>query len=308
MSIPRGVHTVALGALVVLLLELFSPGSVRATANRSGPSATPSGSARCGPSPRLEPDDFPRAPEVENKFFPLVPGTEYTLQGSVGSTRHRIVTTVTDLTKTVDGVRAIVVFDRDLDGNRIQESELFFEAEDDHGAVWNLGEYPEEYDNGKLAGAPNTWIAGQRGARAGFSMLADPRAGGDPYLQGIAHRIGFEDCARVVKAGQRTCVPVGCYGRVLVTDEWAPRDPEGGHQRKFYAPGVGTVRVEPVGGVDPETLQLVSIRHLCGSALAEVRGEALEQDARGYRLSPDVYGHTSHARQTLETHHCARGM
>ena len=42
---------------------------------------------------------------------------------------------------------------------------------------------------------------------------------------------------------QKTCVPVGCYENVMIIDERSPLEPESGHQLKYYAPGVGTVRV-----------------------------------------------------------------
>jgi hypothetical protein len=80
--------------------------------------------------------------------------------------------------------------------------------------VWNLGEYPEEYEHGRLRGAPDTWIAGLSRARAGVLMLADPRVGTPSYLQGWAPDIEFADRARVLRTGVRSCVPV--HGDVLV--------------------------------------------------------------------------------------------
>ena len=45
------------------------------------------------------------------------------------------------------------------------------------------------------------------------------------------------------KLGQETCVAAGCYKDVLVTDEFALDEPEA-RQLKYYAPGVGNVRVD----------------------------------------------------------------
>src|SRR3990170_3720292 len=67
---------------------------------------------------------------------------------------------------------------------QLVETELAFFAQDDDGNVWNLGEYPEEYENGEFVGAPSTWIAGLAGAEAGVHMLAEPRQGTGYYLQG----------------------------------------------------------------------------------------------------------------------------
>jgi YVTN family beta-propeller protein len=68
-------------------------------------------------------------------------------------------------TKVVGGVPTIVAWDRDFLKGKLQEQELALFAQDDRGNLWNFGEYPEEYENGKFAGAPDTWIRGA-GARA----------------------------------------------------------------------------------------------------------------------------------------------
>jgi hypothetical protein len=147
-----------------------------------------------------------------------------------------VVFTVTDLTKVIDGVRNVVLYDLDYNAGNLVEAELAFHAQDDGGNVWNMGEYPEEYDDGKFTGAPDTWITGLAGARAGVIMRAAPRVGTSSYLQGWAPAIEFNDTAKVLKVGQRTCVPARCYDDVLVTDEYSPDEPDA-HQQKFYAPG-----------------------------------------------------------------------
>ncbi len=56
---------------------------------------------------RFDPADFAGQPKVDNRFFPLVPGTQFVLQGTVtepdGTHVHRVETTVTDLTKMTGG-------------------------------------------------------------------------------------------------------------------------------------------------------------------------------------------------------------
>jgi hypothetical protein len=208
---------------------------------------------------------------------------------------HKIVTTVTSVTKVLDGVRTLVVFDRDFEDGQLQESELAFEAQDERGTVWNVGEYPEEYEDGVLAGAPSTWISGIDRARAGVSMLAHPRVHAPAYLQGVSSSVDFRDCGKVAQTGLRLRVQGHCYNQVLVIDEWAPLDPEGGHQLKYYAPGIGSIRVAAAGGANQEVLNLTSFTKLSKAALAKVNAQVLKQDRRGYRISPDVYGHTPRA-------------
>lgn len=288
-------------ALAALLVLAYGPPARAATAH--GPAMRGASSAaaknafpKCGKRFGLDRGDFPAWPTVDNAWFPLVPGTQWTLNGSVAGSSHKVVTTVTGLTKVIDGVRTLVVLDEDFAGNELQEAELAFFAQDEDGTVWALGEYPEEYDAGKLTGAPDTWIVGIQSATTGIAMRAHPRVGTPSYQQGHAPKIGFDDCAVVYATGAHTCVKTGCYHNVLITDEWAPNAPDSGHQRKFYVRGIGLVRAEPVGGSDPEVLVLATYAHLGEAALAKVRAQALTMDRRGYSVSPDVYAHTPRAR------------
>jgi len=203
-----------------------------------------------------------------------------------------VVTTVTDLTKVVNGVRTVVIWDRDINEGQLEESELAFQAQDNDGNVWLLGEYPEVYEDGKLQGAEDTWIAGLQGARPGVLMRANPRAGTPSYLEGFAPKIEFQDRAKVSKTGIRNCVPLSCYKDVLLIDEWNPLEAGDAHQLKSYAPGVGNIRVGAINDPEAEELVLVKVRHLSGDDLAELRSQALQLDARAYVVRKDLYRHT----------------
>ena len=124
----------------------------------------------------------------------MEPGTRSEFSGTVKDLTtsppevhtHRIVSIVTGLTKEIDGVRTVVLWDRDYSDGVLQESELAFFAQTEKGAVWLLGEYPEEFDAGKFAGAPSTFIAGVDKARAGIVMLAHPSKGIWPRYAGVS--------------------------------------------------------------------------------------------------------------------------
>jgi hypothetical protein len=238
----------------------------------------------------FEPDDFFNPTQINNRFLPLVPGTVLVLEGQasrgVGGAPHRVMFIVTDLTKVINGVRTVVVWDRDVNNGQLVESELAFFAQDNVGRVWNLGEYPEEFDQGQFLGAPNTWIAGQAGAKAGVHMLAKPRVGRQRYLQGFAPDIEFLDTAKVLHTGRRVRVPFDLYSDVVVTDETSPLDESGAHQRKFHAPGVGIVKISPVRDPEAETLELVKLLYLSPEQLARVSKGALRLDNRGDEVSP----------------------
>jgi hypothetical protein len=236
--------------------------------------------------------NFSHATTIDNRWFPLRPGTQFVFQGRAnrggGLLHHQVVLTVTDLSKVIDGVRTLVVWDRDINAGHLVEGELAFHAQDDDGNVWNFGEYPELWTKGRFKGAPDSWLAGLDGAKAGILMRAEPRLGTPTYLQGWAPKIDFSDAAKILKTRQRTCVPVDCYRRVLVTEEWNPVEP-GAHQLKYYAAGVGNVRVGAAGGEEDEALVLSKVVHLGPAALARARSEALELDRRAHVARKDLF-------------------
>ena len=248
----------------------------------------------------FDPKNFSDSITIDNQWFPLKPGTQWVYEGSAivdgRRERHRVVFTVTDLTKEVHGVRNLVIWDRDYSQGQLVEAELALFAQDDDGNIWHLGQYPEEYENGKLVGAP-AWIAGLEGAKPGISMRAAPRLGTPDYSQGLGPAVDWRDRAKVREVDQRTCVPTGCYDNVLVMEEWDAADPEA-RQLKYYARGVGNVRVGWTGlDEEKEVLVLSKVVQLGPEALAEVRMEALKFEKHAYVVSKDVYGRTPPAEQ-----------
>src|SRR3954465_9753577 len=117
---------------------------------------------------------------VDNKFLPLVQRQQFTLTGTTTGGKHEVVFTVSNVTKWVNHVRTVVIWDRDFQDGELAEEELAFMAQDDKGNVWSLGEYPEEHEDGEVS-APSTWLAGHNGATAGILMQAHPRTGTPAY-------------------------------------------------------------------------------------------------------------------------------
>jgi hypothetical protein len=253
----------------------------------------------CGPGSAINfvRSDFQASPLIDNKWFPLKPGMQFTTTGTVtsadGVQEHTVVHTVTGLTKVIDGVKTRVMWDRDYSDGELVESELAFFGQTRKGTVWLFGEYPEEYEGGEFIGAPSTFISGIAEAQAGIAMKARPRTGTPDYVQAYAPKVDFLDCGNVIQQHQRVCVPTGCYDDVLVIDEYNPLEPpEAGHQRKYYSAGTGLVKVTAVGGPEQEFMDLVKVKKLNASEFAAVNAEALELDQRGYTVSRSVYAKT----------------
>jgi hypothetical protein len=200
------------------------------------------------------------------------------------------------VTKWVDHVRTVVVWDRDFQDGVLAEEELAFMAQDDAGNVWSLGEYPEVHEDNGTVDAPSTWLAGHNGATAGVLMRANPKTGTSTYVQGRAPDIQFLDKAKVVQTNQKTCGPTGCYRGVLVVDEWNPlAQPADGHQFKYHAPGIGVVKIVGKGGTEQETLLLTKRHTLTDDERDAATKRVLQLDHRAYTLARDVYGQTAFA-------------
>jgi hypothetical protein len=281
----RPLRTSLVAALAVASLTLPSAYSAGALVGPAPPPADATG--RDFNPQNFSSDSF----KIDNIWLPLSPGTQFVMQGQAnrgaGLLPHQVIFTVTDLTKVINGVRSLVIWDRDIGPDGVvQEAELAFNAQDKAGNVWNTAEYPEEYDAGTFIGAPSTWIAGLGGANAGVAMRARPRVGTSSWTQGFIPAIGFEDQATVVKHNQTACTALVCFGNVLVVDETNLLSPTDGHQLKYHAPLVGIVRIAPgVGQTGQETLDLVKLRHLGPAEMATARREALKLESRAYRVS-----------------------
>ncbi len=289
-----------LGLVVVVLLAV---GIVRrylpVAATLPQESAVAESSEREGEQDFLEldPSDFDDATSasITNEWWPLKPGTRWIHEGfSVEDgerTRHMVVETVTDLTKEINGVKAAVNLEEDYSDGKLIEREIAFHAQDNDGNVWHLGQLRETYDEAEFVGG-RVWFVGQpSGAKAGIRMWADPRLG-DSASQGYAPApFNWTDSGRVSQVGQHTTVVAGEYDDVIVVEEWDAETPPGVFQTKYYARGVGIVRIG-FTGEDPEQeeMELVKLEQLAGPALTEAREAALAIEERAY-----VYGLTKPA-------------
>jgi hypothetical protein len=287
-SVPRARALAAIGVLGALPLAACGSSGTGQQAASPQPT-TAAAAAKASPAAaQAGRNRFSAPTQVDNPMFPLVPGTEFSYSGRVSegghSTPHTVVFTISSLTKVIHGVTTVIAWDRDFLEGKLQEQELAFFAQDDQGNVWNFGEYPEEYEHGKFAGAPSTWIRGTGDAYGGIHMLARP-VDGATYREGLVPPIDFDDVSKVSLTGQMTCMRSGCFRNVLVVDETSPNDPVSGHQIKYYSPGVGLVRVGARGGDSQEFLTLARVRHLGQSAMAPVSKEVIAMDRRAYRVA-----------------------
>jgi hypothetical protein len=286
----RGAGLIAVAS--VLFAALAGCGAAADSGGTTHNKVTP---VQFGPQPGYDRNSFHASTHIDNTWFPLKPGAQFTYEGKTvedgQAEAHRIVTTVTDATKVVDGVPTVVVWDRDYKEGELEEAEVSFFAQADDGDIWSFGEYPEEIDNGEIVGV-DSWIAGFEGAKPGILVKEKPEANEASYAQGWGPKVQWTDRAEAYKLNQKTCVPVDCYDGVLVNEEFSKEEP-GAYQLKYYAPGVGNVRVGFRGTSDEvETLVLTKIEHLGPSEMADVSREIHKIDGRAIANEKAAYRQT----------------
>jgi hypothetical protein len=197
--------------------------------------------------------NFSNSLNIDNKYFPLKPGTTFSYLGTSEGERASDEFAVTDRTKDVNGITARVVRDNAYEKGKLVEFTDDWFAQDDNGNVWYMGEFTTEVETNSNEGS---WEAGVNGAKPGIFMEANPKVG-DTYQQESAKGVA-EDRAEIVSLTQSVCVPYGCFENVLETRETTPIEP-GVEEHKFFALSVGDIKELLTSG-GSEILELTKIK------------------------------------------------
>ena len=245
---PRKALPTLIGVAIVLVLLAGCGGS----SGDSGGSAQ--GKAQEGYSPSIDPADF--STKIDNKFFPLKPGTTFVYRGKTADATEGDTVKVTSDTRNIMSVECVVVNDRVTEDGELTEQTYDWYAQDKKGNVWYFGEDSKEYENGKVKSTGGSWEAGKDGAEPGIIMPASPKVG-ESYRQEY-YKGEAEDMAKALKLDGSATVPQGSFDHVLVTREWTPLEPNIA-EHKYYAPGVGNVLEVAVEGPQ-ERLELVHVK------------------------------------------------
>jgi hypothetical protein len=170
-----------------------------------------------------------------NAFFILEPGYQLVLENR----KERLVITVLNDTKQVDGVETRVVEERETEGGELVEvSRNYYAISKRTGNVYYFGEDVDIYKDGKIASHEGSWLSGVDGARFGLMMPAVPLIGAK-YQQEVAPKVAM-DRAQIASVTERYKTPAGEFNNCVKTNETTPLETDVGH--KHYAPGVGLVQ------------------------------------------------------------------
>jgi len=191
---------------------------------------------------------------IDNPYFPLVPNTRYYSgiefdadePGSEGEPVE-IEITVTNRTKVIDGVTTREVRELEFLGGLLVEDTTDFFAQDTAGNVWYFEEQTvdiEYDDNGNEIGRDpgGSWRHGVNGAQATFIMPADPEPGFKHFSE-FAPNDEVLDVSEILSDSESITVPLGSFNNVVKVNVIDVPEPEE-FEHKYYAPGVGRIRVE----------------------------------------------------------------
>ena len=201
--------------------------------------------------PTIDPGNFQTT--VDNPYFPLVPGTTLKYEEKAGGQTSDNEVTVTADTKEIMGIKCVVVHDVVTAEGALKEDTYDWYAQDKQGNVWYFGEATKEFKAGGRVSHKGSWEAGVMGAQPGIIMPGEAKPG-KAYRQEYSPH-NAEDMGQVVAANESATVPAGTFSGCVKTKDWSLL--ESGSEYKWYAKGVGVVRMQTTGG---EMATLISIK------------------------------------------------
>ena len=175
-------------------------------------------------------------PGGSNQWFPLRVGHRVVLQQGI----QKLVVTVLNETRMVDGVETRVVEERETEGDRLIEiSRNYFAVDPATRNVYYFGEEVDTYENGQVTGHAGSWLSGVNGATFGLWMPGSPRLRAR-YSQELAPGVAM-DRVEVVAVKEQFADDVGRYQECIRTMETTPLEPKA-REYKMYCPGIGLVK------------------------------------------------------------------
>jgi hypothetical protein len=171
-----------------------------------------------------------------NTYFRLEPG--YTLVLADGN--ERLVITVLNETRLVDGVETRIVEERESKGGKLVEvSRNYFAFNTSDRGAYYFGEEVDIYKDGKIVDHEGAWESGKNGARFGL-MMPGHVVMGTRYYQEVAPGVAM-DRAEIVGLDETLKTPAGEFKNCLKVKETTPLEPFA-RESKVYAPGIGLIK------------------------------------------------------------------
>jgi hypothetical protein len=176
------------------------------------------------------------ASQGENPYVILKPG--FVMEYESGDSR--LVVTVLNETRKVDGVETRVVEERETKNGKLEEvSRNYFAICKETGDLCYFGENVDMYKEGKIADHGGSWLSGAKGAKYGVMIPGKPKKGQKYYQENAPGEA--QDRAENLSIKTTIKTKAGKFKNCLKTLETSPLEPNS-KEAKIYALGVGLVK------------------------------------------------------------------
>lgn len=291
MHVRARAHRIRQSVIVAVAATAFAAGCGGSTTGKAKDSGT-TGTGACTAQHPFDAANFVDPTLDTNRYQPLKPGLQWVRAGTteVGSrvVPHEIIATMTDVIREIDGVPTIAMLEEDTDAGEVSQVSIDYLALDRDGNVWILGGYTEEFEGGEYTNTEDAWLGTAGRTRIGILAPAEVTettptwciggAPGEAPTVGSPKRIGIKEC-----------VKFGCFEDIRVVEEGAFNAPD--NEDKYYAPGVGVVRNEPLdASLHQDRFELLNFVELSPEGLSDVSQTALDLEAHARKTSPKVFG------------------
>jgi len=235
-----------------------------------------------------------------NPYHPLVPGTQWIRSGTteVGSREvpHSVISTLTDVVRTIDGVTVVAMLDQSTDSGEISQVGFDWLALDKDGNVWILGGYTEDFEGGEFTNAEDAWLGAATGGDPGVLMPGVVEADTPRWFIGAVEEGDLGSLGEPVEVGITRCVAFGCFDNVIAIREGEYKAID--NEVKYYAPGVGVILNDPqLASLHQDSFELVNVVELTPEGLAEASQVVLDLEEHARIVVPDVYGSAPKSRR-----------
>lgn len=235
-----------------------------------------------------------------NRFHPLVPGTQWIRSGTteVGSRKvpHAVISTLTDVVRTIDGVTAIAMLDQSTDSGEISQVGFDWFALDNDSNLWIVGGYTEDYEGGVFTNAEDAWLGAESGGSPGVLLPGIVQADTPRWFVGAVEADSLGSLGEPVEVGVSRCVAFGCFDNVIAIREGEYKAID--NEVKYYAAGVGVILNDPqLASLHQDSFELVNVVQLTPEGLAEMSQVVLDLEEHARLVVPDVYGSVAQSRR-----------
>jgi hypothetical protein len=183
-------------------------------------------------------ENFPSPLTSSNPHFPIDEGLQYTLEGEEDGVPVRLLLTMLDETREINGITTRVFEEREWEDDELVEVSWNYVAETADGTICYFGEDVDDIEDDEVVDHGGRWCAEDTPDvnKAGILMPADPKPG-MTFLQEDAPGIAL-DGAKVVGSGPVT-VPFDTFDETIRFREFSLIEGKGDY--KVFGNDFGTV-------------------------------------------------------------------